>query len=341
MNSSAMDKEAAQHLPGFDYLRAIMACTVIVWHTNLFTPSEMPPLDGSFRTCLSLYFLLLPVPAFFMISSFLFSLKVGQNSRYIFARIEKLAYLYLFWSSLWIVTNFNSGIAKVKATLGMSFWIALSFFCCWGIGAYYFFFSLLVITVLIVFSSRLPRQVLWVLLGISLVYLTGVKAYVFSHEHLIYLNLDSIPTNFLAFVFAGPLAAYYYKKGYFEPNGKRLRTVLLLVSAAYIASVILEQVVLSSFEIPKIPHYSRPAPTIGAILAFTISLAIQRPPGRVIRFLADHSLGIYCTHPLLKVTYIIFAGYEPRGDLVYTLTILFSSILASVVLRRAFSRGLI
>ncbi len=351
MDSSATGGEAPRHLPGFDYLRAAMACVVIVWHTNLLTPPRMPPGDGSFRTLISLYFLLLPVPTFFMLSSFLFCLKAKGNGKYLGLRLERLAYLYLFWGGLWFLSHrcislrLGWGSASVPAVapplFGTGFWNSFGFFTSWGSGPYYFFSSLLVVTALAALAARLPRMALWVLLGLSLVFLAGISAFSVTGGSLGFLNIDPIPTNFLALSFAGPLAAHYHRKGWLDPDGERMQKVLLGAAAAFTVGVILEQSVFLLFRMDQMTHYTRPAPVLGAILLFLVALSVRRPPGRAVRFLSDHSLGMYCTHPLIMTAYGFLSGIEPKGDPVYTLTVLASSILASVALRRVFSRGLI
>ncbi len=318
-----------------------MACAVVAWHTNLFSPPQIPPGAGSLRSLFCLYFLLLPVPCFFMISTFLFSLKVKENSGYALPRLERLLFLYLFWSFLWILIGPGNGILIIKAALNVSFWNALGFFTCWGIGAYYFFFCLLVITALVVASVRLPPWALWALLAASLVCLAGVGPGIPGREDLFFLGMDSLPANFLPFAFAGPLMARGYRTGWLDGNPARMRNVLLAALAAFIASAILEQWIFLGFHVPRMLNYTRPAPFFGAVFAFILAMSIRRKPGKAIRFLSDYSLAIYCTHPAIMMTYVVFAGREPRGELAYTLTVLAASIPASVILRRAFSRGLI
>jgi hypothetical protein len=342
---------------GIEYLRAIMVIAVIVWHTKLFGGLNLSIIDRyssggiTLPVLMCFNFLLLAVPTFYLISLFLFSTKVRAKKSYFTGRIERLIYLYIFWTGLFVLIRYRCEFDTVVAILSSSTKDIVSFFAGQGISAFFFFFSLILLTFISRLCIMLPRFILWVLLAASTSLLWIFPIIVISQSApadpdfyqaslIVYWN----PLNFLPYVFISALVSELVQKESFNPSTSRFRRTIGLLSFVFIATAVCEwlwivhrsNVVHSGY----IPSYMRISVAAGASLFFLSSFFIRRAPGRLVSFLSKYSLGMYCLHPFVMGAYIELKG-EHQGSIYYTASILVTSALGAYLFRRAFSKRLI
>ena len=334
---------------GFDYLRAVMSLAVVAWHIQLFGASDLFDLgnftghDIVLSDVINLYFLLLAVPVFFLISLFLFFQRIVINRFYFKKRMARLLLLYLFWDGLWLLlygylTDFSnifpSSFRDILISI-VSGWSSL----------YYFFFSLILLTCIAYAIVCLPCYVLWLLLAISLSLLWCfsfiVKIYGGYHFLVAYWN----PFNFFPYLFVAALSFAYFKKGSLKPSSKHFKFFVACLFIVFIAVAIFEwqwivDVNYFKYNSLAIPPYTRISVVAGATLLFCLSFFIKRHPGSVIKFLSNYSLGLYCLHGFATIFYIKLVGYPDDfwGKFLEFLVVMAASLLSAVALfnRRPF-----
>ena len=342
---------------GFVYLRAIMVTAVIVWHTKLFGGSNLSIIDRysadgiTLSVLICFNFLLLAVPTFFLMSLFLFSIKVKTNKSYFFHRIERLVYLYLFWTGLFLLVRYRCECDIFSTILSSGTKNIMSFFAGQGISAFFFFFSLILLTFVSRLCIMLPRFILWVLLAASLSLLWIFPIIVISQSSpadpnfyqaslIVYWN----PLNFLPYVFISALVSESVQKESFDLSTSHFRRTIGLLFLVFIATAVCEWLWIvhrSNFiHSGYVPSYMRISVAAGASLFFLSSFFIRRPAGRLISFLSDYSLGMYCLHPFVMGAYMALIG-QPEGNISYSVVVLIISAIGSYCFRRAFGKGLI
>ena len=335
---------------GFDYLRAVMALAVVAWHIHLFGISSLfdqraiSPHALTISNIVNFQFLLLAVPFFFLISLFLFFDHYHKtHGHYFNNRIKKIACLYGFWLGLFFLFyGRRCGLSPLLPVDGKD--LIIKIVSGWST-LYYFFFSLLVMTCLARIVVSLPRQVVWMLCILSLSSLWGivflVKIGVAPNCLVAYWN----PLNFLPYVFIARLFSGISDQ---DLSTFSLLPVFLLLLGVVLAAGFEWQWMISSQNFPyndcAFPAYTRVSLALGAILVFRLSWFIRRRPHRLIRFLSDYSLGLYCLHgyvSLLIYERIVSTRGGQGAPLIAFLLIVSLSLAAAVVLRRLLGRQLI
>jgi hypothetical protein len=90
---------------------------------------------------------------------------------YFFLRIKRLFYLYAFWVGLFLIARYHCDPDFLPNLFSQGIGHILSFFAGEGISLYYFNFSLLVITIFAFPIMKLHRNILWALLGLTIVFI--------------------------------------------------------------------------------------------------------------------------------------------------------------------------
>src|SRR5262249_46469829 len=92
------------------------------------------------------------------------------------------------------------------------------------------------------------------------------------------------------------------------------------------------------FEINEfaIPAYTRPSLVFLAVAVLILALCVRRPPGPAVRFMAAHSLGVYCLHPFFvdgrdKIIQVLHLS-GPAAVLVPWVLVLVLSYVGSVMM---------
>lgn len=334
---------------GFDYLRAIMSLAVVAWHIHLFGISSLFDKSGFTHHAITLsdvinfQLLLLAVPVFFLISLFLFFDHYKTHDRYFKNRIKKIAGLYGFWLGIFFLFYaWCYGFVPLLPSDGKN--LLMKIISGWST-LYYFFFSLFVMTCLARVVVSWPRYLLWLLLVLSLISLWGaaflVKIGVAPNYLVAYWN----PLNFVPYVFIARLLSGTTDKDLFTLFS--LPFFLLLLGFVFAACFEWQWMINCnnfSYNDCALPSYTRVSLVLGAFIIFRLSWFIRRRPNRLIRFLSDYSLGLYCLHGYvsLLVYETIFKTLEGHGaPFIAFIIIVPVSLAVAVVLRRLVGRRLI
>lgn len=320
-----------------------MSFAVVAWHiqlfgaSNLFNAKNFAGHDIVFSDIINLYFLLLAVPVFFLMSLFLFFQKIWIDPFYFKKRIARLLLLYVFWDGLWLflwgyLTDFSNLFPSSLRAILIS---VVSGWC----SPYYFFFSLILLTCIARVTVCLSSYVLWLLLAISLSLLWFfpliVKIYGEYHFLVAYWN----PFNFLPYVFIAALFFRYFRKGYLRPSSKYFKFFMVCLFFVFIATAIFEWQWIRDVNYFKynglaIPPYTRISVVAGGSLVFCLSFFIKRPVYRIIKFLSKYSLGLYCLHGFAIIFYgkLIGSPNDFPGKFFEFLVVISVSLLSAVLL---------
>lgn len=337
---------------GFDWLRALMSIAVVMFHLRVFGSSTIFDMHGylSHRVELSdiinFNILHLSVPIFFVVSLFLFHEKWMQGGFHLFARLERLIYLYCFWVGVLIIFYRLEDKLSLMKPDGFLKWV--TFIVNGGYSAFYFLFSLILLTVISYALIHLSCRIHWVLLLLSTVLLVvfplAVKAFNAGPVLVAFWN----PLNFLPYIFIASLTCKYMRGKKNLIHTMPYKRIVALVFGVFVVSAAVEWRWFSDihnfvYNGSAFPSLTRMSVVAGAGFLFLVSFYVQRPSWAVIKFLSDHSLGLYCLHGFVYWYYDKIK--TARGLSLHHVTdfivVIIVSLALSVILRRAFSKGLI
>jgi hypothetical protein len=258
---------------------------------------------------------------------FLFSLNVKDDWSYVSTRLKRIAFLYLFWTGLWVyVTQRN--IDTLRSLMHPDAWVP--FIVTAGGSEYYFFFSLFLLTLVAWLVRRVSTPILWFLTIVSMAAIGGMPALVAAHPAWWLLTAWQCPLNFVPCTLIAVLMARYWKSGVVKGDRNRARLIplCLVLLACFIAAACIEWRWLPNEnqflgDNQVLPGYTRVSVAIGGALAVAVGLLITSPAPRIIRVLSDLSLGIYCLHAFvlrIGVLLTIPGGAMSRFAAVVTVT---------------------
>jgi len=334
---------------GFDYLRAFMSLAVVAWHLRifgisaLFDKNEFVRHAISFSDIINFHLLLLAVPVFFLISLFLSFEKGVMNNSYFSRRVGRIAGLYGFWLSFFfLIYGWRSGFASLGPASGKDLLVKIA--SGWST-LYYFFFSLLLMTCLARIVARMRRAIVWLLLVVSLASLWGTAFLVKIGAAPNYLVAYWNPLNFVPYVFIARLLADNADKNLCPPRA----LLFFLLAVGFVFAAFFEwQWMISSnnfqYNDSALPAYTRVSLVLAAVMVFCWSFLIRHRPNRLIRFLSDYSLGLYCLHgyvSLLLYDKIVTMTNKPFSSMIAFISIIMISLAVAVVLRRLLGRWLL
>lgn len=320
-----------QKFEAFDFLRAIFSLAIVGYKTKIFNiPKILVP--SSFTTALSDYGLsgmvgALAVPVFLQISLFLFynkSEKSGLNY-FIKKRLPRLIYLYLFWVGSIIIFDilFVGGIETIAGATS-SIKAFLEFIVSGNSTPYFFFFSLIFVTVLaeilVLLFSKIEKPATKISISYGLLFVSCILVFSFStiqpilkytgiqSSLLNYINnltgWDYTPVNFLPYVFTSAIAVQEYKEGKLAKVTKFLQRKLYGLLGLTLFFFGLEWILTSNgllIQVDQAPldHYLRLSLVFGSWLLLYLALISKRQVPATVKFLSDCSLGIYGFHVFL------------------------------------------
>jgi len=342
--------------PGFDYLRVIMIAAVIAGHAQLtlrfnafdINQYQFPHYHVTILNVIGENLLALAVPTFFIVSLFLFFTKVQDSRSYFRPRMVRLLYLYGFWVVLWLLHRggFSTFASDVRHG---DIYGAVEFVVRGGYSEFYFLFSLIFLTFIAYFSVRLPKSVLWLLLGLSLSLLwlfPLVTIHYGSYHSLVALWS---PMNFLPYIFIANLGLHYLQDGNVRWSSSRFKIGFFTILILTIVSAIGEwlwlpnQVFFEANPGNVIPPYTRFSVAGGASLVFLLSFLVKKPAWRWVRFIAGYTIGLFCLNVFVISIYKSIFGAPVSFDqklILFAATVLISLITAYLA-RRAFTKRLI
>lgn len=334
-------KATTSHFPGFDWLRAIFICLVVVAHLNVFEllAAGMPDAETWNRHDVARFQVVyLAVPGFLLIATFLQSIKEQSRETHV-RHFTGLAYLYLFWVGAWILAT--------HARPDFSPWGLISFVFRGGGWAFYFFAELLIIQVVRALISNWKDRSLWLgLLTTLSVIAVGFAILVKEGKAWTSTSTYWWPICFLPMPFIGHLLARHHS-GIVDSTGRLLRAVGAMALVTVVFSICEWRFAASAGALegrPFLPEYLRISAVLGAACVVLASLRIRTAP-RLVRFISRNSLGIFCIHVfvLSRVNRTIAAKLpDPLiSSLITCLVILFGGACIAEVLRRCMKSRLV
>ncbi len=366
-----------QKFEGFDVLRAIFSIAIVAYKTKVFYIPEML-IPSAFSYFLSTYLLsgmvgALAVPVFLQISLFLFydkSRNLGLGY-FVHKRLPRILSLYLFW--VVSITVFDVlFVGKFEAVRGVasSPKAFLEFIVSGNSTPYFFFFSLIFVTVLAeiltLWFSKLREISTKIYISYYLLFGSCTLLFAFSTiEPFVnhvgiqssplntlnnLANWDYNPLNFLPYVFTAAIAAQEQNEGKLAEMTRwlKLKLVSLLVLALIffaLESTLTSKGLLIQVDQAPLDHYMRLSLVFGSWLLFYLALLSKYQVPALIKFISKCSLGIYGFHVFLTFKGHFSLEYLPtvkgifQADSILGVTITFLvTLIGSIVLTLVFKR---
>ncbi|MDB6151869.1 MAG: hypothetical protein JWL90_322 [Chthoniobacteraceae bacterium] len=296
-----------ERIEGVDFARAFFSVCVVIVHLGYVYPSEFfsPEHWQSHRFCTSdfinFHVLLLGVPVFMLVSTYLFARKPYEGL-YLRKQVGRLGVLLVFW--IIALALFRNGWSAV---LGMRNWVQsplTAVFSALGT-IYYFFVSLIAVTIVAHYSKKLSTRTVFACFLAS-VFAVAVLPRIALATGNMEISAHWCPINFIPYAFAG-LLIYRGENMAYAGNWKRWALAAFFIS---VISALLEWhycVDARFFEINlyPIPAYSRVSLVFSAVALLLLIVNTKWiKSNAVASFMAKHSLALYCLHPFFLPLFI-------------------------------------
>ncbi|MEI6428085.1 MAG: acyltransferase [Pseudanabaena sp. ELA607] len=332
-----------KHISGFDYLRALGAILVVLWHSQGL--SFLGEINSSLNSFVSIFYYnicLLAVPIFFSISLCLFYRKqldqspvLAQNS-FPKNRLIGLIRLYAIW--LFVGIAFNLFRSEGSYLLSLSHIENLVNIIVRGSRPELFFlFSLIVISSLSFFNSKylLGREnSLKIQLLLTLISSLGlmVLSYHTLATHQTAFSAFWNPVCFLPYIFSAAILARideHTASGYLDK--RKFQFILILLAVFLLLSWLEWQIfhVPNAFDGYLLPPYARASLVVGSFLICYCGIVAKTKPRGLVLVLSQESLGIYLLHnyALFMMELIV-----DRVDVIPLLVMIITHPMAKVIL---------
>lgn len=303
MSKSLTDREC---IPGISWLRALLSVSVVAWHMNSFGKSLIFDKNGYVRHVFTLsdlinfQVLILAVPTFFLISCYLYARK-NHTMRYCKERVGRFAILAVSWTVaivIWI--SGYRGLVSLRPTSLQSFMMTV---LSAGHTLYYFFVSLIILTIVTHIFSKLST-----ILNVIMFVLACVLIFVLPQITITYslyaLSAFWNPMNFVPYPFAAILFARYER--FFVERNPQLFIIIVLLAAATLAGFYEWRFYINGIFFDgqgyALPAYTRLSVVCLSILLLSIGLTKRIRTNGVIDFMSKQSLSLYCLHPFFIVS---------------------------------------
>lgn len=332
--------------PGFDYLRVLFMISVVTGHAN-FAVTWAAHLEQSIGQGPNIwdYFYFnvqsIAVPTFILISCLLFCMKPVTWGR-TRARLQKLAFLYIFWVGAWVYYT--------RPVIEMNFLSLLEFFLRGGGWLFYFIAVLILMTVQTACIAVISRKWQIVVFCVSACVLFATEWYLTADYRWLDHYSYWLP---LCFVLIPSFAVWIATQlpRWRDDKRARWRWALLLLVLSVVAGFIEWY-----FSAPRelldeyrrwMPKHARFSIQFAALALVILASGVGRQPGVLMRFLAKNSLGVYCLHGFviggfLKTSQSLIGKQLPMLVIpVACLGVIFACAIASEFLRNALRQRLI
>lgn len=287
---------------GIDYLRAFFSLCVILVHLGYIYPSNIFDktlyLKHVFTVSdfLNFYVLLLAVPIFYIISNFLFYHK-EKNIHNLYEYCKRIGKIVFFWIAAFNIFAYAGW--NILGIFPKDLWNIFIFIINGAGTLYYFFISLILLTIITHFSKKI--NTIYIL--IFFIFTTFLIACfpIIAIFNVKYINLCVFwnPLNFIAYPFAAILV---YKLIELDKNKKIKLKYFFIFGIIILLSIIADWTIYLNkiFFIVNgypIPAYTRPS--LIFISMFVLFLFIKLEPNKnsIILFMSKNSLLLYCLHP--------------------------------------------
>jgi peptidoglycan/LPS O-acetylase OafA/YrhL len=283
-----------EHLHGFDVLRAVFSVAVVTVHlgyvapSSIFDPSHWREHAFNWSDALNFYVLLLAVPVFIMMSCYLVAKSTQPN---LAKRNWRIGRLFVFWAV--ILNLYQTGIFGTLRTVPRTP-LELLFYFTSGLGTPFYFFVSLTITMTFAAWARTKASIVVGTLMAASTVLVGILPLIARQTGRAEWCQHHLPLNFVPYSFASVLAM--------RLSPSRIRLVMCLAFAVGALLAILDWTYYIDplfFAVNRyaLPAYMRPSLVFlatGVVLAAT---RLQFRHGKIIQFMSEHSLALYCLHP--------------------------------------------
>lgn len=287
-----------EYIEGFDYLRAILPTFVVVWHAGgwgrsaIFT-SNLAHHTFTLSDFINFHLLTLAVPLFMVMASYL-QISRGASVFNLKRRLRRILILLTFWPATYLLFKFLDGSPNPLPTSWPDF---LAFLMRGGNTMYYFFSSLLVISLVNHGLARLKTKSL--MIGfITSIFLLAISPLITELTGIIFLSAFWNPMNFLAISFG--VGLIFRESYYVQSHRKKLILILMILYVLF--SVFEWQYDVSAVFLKfnyAIPLYTRPSLTFASLAILIIALEPRIRSNAICKYLSKYSLAVYCLHPFL------------------------------------------
>jgi hypothetical protein len=265
----------------------------------IFKKSEYVHHVFTLSDLINFHILLLAVPTFFLISCYLYARK-NPAIDYCKKRIVRFATLAVFWTmaaAIWM-----DGYRGLLSLLPASSKAFITLILSAARTPYYFFVSLIILTVVTHIFSNLSTILNAVLFILSCLLIFALPEITMTYS-VYALSAFWNPMNFFPYPFAAILLAR--KESFIVKRNTRLLIVAMLLAAAVLLGFYEWRFDINEIffrgQVHAIPAYTRLSIVCLSILLFSIGLAKGIKRNRIIDFMSKQSLPVYCLHPFFTV----------------------------------------
>ncbi len=308
---------------GFEYARVVFIILIVLWHTV-----DLESINGLFDAWFYYNFCLLGVPVFFIISLFLFDLRVDSKAGYLASRVGRITSIYAFWVLVNIAVAVSSGAVEVSS--------AYDAFRLTQENGLFFLANLLLLYAV----SYLVRD--WAVKTLYLSLAASSAAVILTPLAVQYIGLPSmlvsyvVPVNYLPLVFLAAIAAARrLGGGVHEPLNQAFKYFLL-----YCVASLLEWVIYPASDAWApfiVPTYMRMSLVFGAAAVFYAALETTKRPGRLASYISNISLGIYLMHfHFIELDRLLLLNPSRTTNFILTFSAPLVILSAIYVVRRKF-----
>lgn len=323
-----------ERLTGIDYLKAFFSVCVVLVHLGLISPSLICNKDlysqhiFTISDFINFYVLLLAVPIFFLISNYLFLRKPGDEST-LFAYLKRIGKIALFWTIMLKIFIFHGwGIFKgfPGALKDIPYFILSG-----GETLYWFFITLLGLTVMTHFARRLHifHVIAFFIISTIIVAMLPILSVATGKFYLI---AHCNPLNFLPYPFAAILVTQL--AGSDRANIKPLHIVLAgLIILLFMALDWTIYVNEGFFRLSPaaLPVYSRPSLVLIAMAVLSYAIRANLKQNAVVLFMSNKSLSLYCLH----IYFVFLVKWLSINNLfISLLLVLMLSYLTAIIVKQ-------
>ena len=323
---------------GFDWLRTIFICFVLLMHLNFTQGMSSGVAEVTVFDLLQYNVLCLAVPGFLLISSYLLVTHCQTWAAYA-KKIKGMMALYLFWVGAWILVT--------KPTPEMTIGGVAEFFLRGGGWAYYFFAVLVINSIVTALIHRCSSKLIWSGFALSVILSQGVFHAMANQQHA-WTRVQTYwwPLCFISIPFVAILASRY--RSILAANKRLWGIVVIALVVATFGLAMVEWQFCAEAGLLKmrtfLPDYLRASLVFGSTLLLLLALRLNYSPW-IVKWISKNSLGIFCLHVFMLGAVASKVQSKLPNHVVATLVTVVTVIavcgIASEVMRRLLKERII
>lgn len=330
--------KSQDHIPGFDYARALFSIFVVLWHTHsimqptLWSATDITHYRPSVNDILNFHGLLEAVPFFVTMSVYLYVRRGGGISR-LSKRCAHLFLLALFWGIASQIFSHGVQYLQDLANLFKSHPFVMTAQA--GGTIFYFFASLLVTIVWTEIVQRLKTNLVWAALVLSSGLFT-LLAWLLLSGHSDWTLSFWSPLNYVMYPPAIVLFIRYQELLMRRP---------FIVSSIFLALCVLASIaewhtlILPAVDAPGpgaygFPEYTRLSALLMSMVLLPVFLRIKKPAPALIVYASNTSLSLYCLQVFMFLLIPLITSNSPIPPLLLAVSTISGSYACAAILRR-------